>query len=219
MDDQSLQAASVEELLERGFQAFDANVLEDAERIYRAVLKRPLAALQRRQGQHMLAFVLGHQGQFEEARMLYNDLLIDAQTRDEPRAVSVAMHQLGMTERLAQDYPAAMRWFDTEHEYLQVHLPTSDAALSANAYERGFLQLLTHRADQAETILQQALTYANRAQNAMCTACALRGLGSVAQERGNLTEARDYFQRSADAFRTAGDGYGAAEVEAQMAAL
>lgn len=209
------ESPSIAEIMTQAFEAFDAERFGEAEALYRRALTQLAdpAAPTYRDVLHMLAFVKSSQGDYPEARGLYTGLLADARARHDMRAISISLHQLGMVERLAGDLRSAQQYFDEEYAHLKAHLPDFWAGWSANAYERGCLGMLAGRFDEAEGLLQEALTLGERGEDAMCRACVLRGLGEVARRQGRDEAAREWFRQSATAFRQAGDERGAADVE------
>jgi tetratricopeptide (TPR) repeat protein len=205
---------TIVELLERAFLAFDDQRLEEAEILYRQVLAQALPDTEDyRNATFMLGFVKSHLGEFDEARQLYQSLLQDAQQRNETRAIGIQLHQLGMVERLAKNYEQASVFFDREYTHLQTHLPNFYAGFSANAYERGYIQLLQGNVETAKSLLDESLRMADLAQDPICRACALRGLGEVALKQSHPQQARTYWQESQDAFREGGDEKGADEIQ------
>lgn len=213
-----LDEMPLQQLLENAFQAFDEDRLGEAETLYRHSLTRiPVTDGETyRNARHMLAFVMSHQQAFDDARQIYQDLLADAHQRQDLMAISVNLHQLGMVERLASQYEQASRFFEAERQHLLQHLPDFSLGLSANAYERGYLQLLLGHPAVAESILQESLKFAEVANDAICTACALRGLGEVYIIQRDKDRAQACLSRSAALFRQQGDKKAVAEVNAML---
>ena len=202
------------QLLREAFEAFDHDRLDEAERLYREVLVllEERDSDEYRNALHMLAFVKSHQKDFVEARQIYISLHLDAVRRSDKAAEAIALHQLGMVERLAEEYDAAISLFGKEFALRNKHLPEDHIGFSANLYEQGYIALLTGNLDTAHAKLLQALGYGESAHDQMCVACAFRGLGEVEVAQRNLVNARRYFLLSVDAFRKAGDKFGVTEV-------
>src|SRR5690606_18099615 len=190
-------SAMISQLFNEAFEAFDHNRLDEAERLYREAIA--LIGQQDsedyRNALHMLAFVKSHQKDFVEARELYSQLHLDALSRKDTAAEAIALHQLGMIERLAEEYDAAISLFEEEFALRSKHLPDDHLGISANLYEQGYVAFLTGNFGSAHATLLQALSYGESAQDQMCVGCALRGLGEVEAARRNLMEARQYFLR------------------------
>jgi tetratricopeptide (TPR) repeat protein len=211
----------ISQLLNEAYEAFDNDQLDEAERLYRKVIALIGAqdSDEYRNALHMLAFVKSHQGDFAEARQIYTSLRADAVNREDGPSEAIALHQLGMVERLAGEYGTAISLFEEEFALRSKCLPVDYAGLSANLYEQGYLAFLTGDLDRAYTLLLQALRYAEDDWDHMCAACASRGLGEVEAARRNLVKARRYFLMSTHDFRQAGDERGALQVEHLIAQL
>lgn len=211
----------IEQLLNEAFEAFDDDRLDDAEQLYREAL----ALIEEQDSQdyrnalHMLAFVKSHQKAFAEARRIYTSLRSDALRRSDKAAEAIALHQLGMVERLAEEYEAAISLFEEEFALRKKHLSDDYIGFSANLYEQGYVAFLTGGLDKAHALLFQALRYGEDAWDHRCVACAFRGLGEIEAARRNLVEAHRYFLRSMREFRQAGDERGALEIKPLIAQL
>lgn len=107
--------ANPEELVKlarEAFEAFDSGELDRAVSLYQECL-RLLGPddPEYEPALHMLGFAWARQGEFEEARRCYAELLARSQAEGDPGRESVALHQLGMVERLAGHFEAADRFF------------------------------------------------------------------------------------------------------------
>jgi tetratricopeptide (TPR) repeat protein len=200
------------------FEAFDNGDYVTAERLYKQLLNAAEPESdEARSAQHMLGFVYAQCGDYDRAQDIYRQLWALANTRADHRAEAICMHQLGMVARLAERYGDAIELFQRECRLRHQHLPDDMVGSSANYYERGFVNYLQGQMTSAQMLMQQALDYANKVDDAMCLGCALRGMGQIAQKHGKADEARAHFTGSAAAFRKAGDEKAAAEVEAMSA--
>ncbi|MBZ0292665.1 MAG: tetratricopeptide repeat protein [Anaerolineae bacterium] len=215
-DQDQLSRIPLDRLLQEAFHAFDNDRLDEAETLYRHCLHRLKDSDDTdtyHHALHMLAFVRSHQGDFDEARQIYQQLLDAARQREDQQAISINLHQLGMVERLAGQYIQAQQLFETEFQHLKTHLPDFNLGLSANAYERAYARLLQGDVVSAESVMMEALDYAEAGQDPVCKACALRGMGEIHLARQNKQQAQDYFAQSAAAFRMVGDDKAALQVE------
>lgn len=211
----------IEQLLNEAFQAFDNDQLDQAERLYRQVIAliEDVNSDDYRNALHMLAFVKSHQGDFDEAHQIYTSLRLGALKREDKTAEAIALHQLGMVERLVGEYGAAISLFEEEFALRSKHLPDDYSGFSANLYEQGYVTFLRGDLDGAHKLLFEALGFAGDAWDYACAACAFRGLGEVEVARHNLVEARQYFLKSMREFRHAGDERGTNEVKAYIRQL
>jgi tetratricopeptide (TPR) repeat protein len=211
----------ISKLLNEAFEAFDNDHLDKAERLYRkaVALIGEQDSVDYRNALHMLAFVKSHQGDFVEARQIYTSLRLDAVSRGDRSSEAVALHQLGMVERLAGEYGAAISLFEQEFALRSKHLPDDYLGFSANLYEQGYIALLKGELDRAHGLLFQALRCSADVSDYICAACASRGLGEVEAARRNFLEARQYFLLSMRDFLRAGDERGANEVKGYIRQL
>lgn len=143
---------------------------------------------------------------FEEAREACRTLLAEA----EGDMRHIALHQLGMVERLAGELPRALALFEQELALLS---PEDAAALSANGYERALLRLKLGCVAEAETLAAQALDEAQRSGDAVCIGCAWRLMGEIAARQNRPDAAAQAWRESMQAFLRAGDPVGAQEVQ------
>ncbi len=208
-------------LLDAAFQAFDEDRLDEAEALYHQCLALVTGhdSDDYRQIIHMMAFVKSHQGDYAEATRLYLELRDHARQHGDTMSESVALHQLGMVERLAARYPAALDYFAQERQLLQAQPIQHWTHFSANSYEHGYVALLQGDLPRAKDWMRRALDEAAQAQDMMCRGCALRGLGEIQAQSGDYQAAREHLSASATAFRAAGEERGAAQVEVLRAAL
>ena len=96
-------------------------------------------------------------------------------------------------------------------------MPDHHVGFSANAYELGLIALLEGRLDDSQIKFDEALKYAELAQDWMCVGCALRGKGQYHAVVGNGDEAKKSFLGSIEAFDKIGELKGAEEVRKMMA--
>ncbi len=212
---------TIRTLLANAYHAFDESQFENAEALYQRVIATipdRKSALYRHAA-HMLAFARAHRGDYEGARTLYRELRAEAKARGDIESEHVALHQLGMVERLAENYDHALELFHEEFVLIRNNLDDAELSLSANLFEQGTIAYLRGEFGRAHKMLHEALDYANRAQDAMCRALALRGLAQLSQRQGDRATARAQYLGSVVAFKQAGDERAARDVEEKLRAL
>lgn len=199
--------------LQAAFAAFDSENFAQAETLYQQIIDTAENADHRRNARHMLGFVCARNGNYDRARTIYEALLNDATT---PQERHRTQHQLGMVARMAEDYDTALSHFEAEADVLD---EKNHVGLSANAYERGIIAHLQAQYTAAKAHFQNALDHANRADDAICRACAYRGLGDAEAAQQNYGRARQQYQRSLGQFQNAGDTHAAAEIQERLTIL
>jgi tetratricopeptide (TPR) repeat protein len=159
-----------------------------------------------------LVYVYARTGRFDEARDECRSLQLEAQSNGDRHGEYVALHQLGMVERMAGQLELALEVFRVERVLIAA-LESPPLAVSANAYEQGILHAKLGRLEEGRQWLQTALEAGQLSGDAVAEACALRGLGELA---ANDTMRRALFVQSIAAFERAGDEIGALEVRALL---
>jgi tetratricopeptide (TPR) repeat protein len=159
-----------------------------------------------------LVYVYARTGRFDEARDECRSLQLEASANNDPHGEYIAVHQLGMVERMAGQFERALEVFGAER-VLIAQLESPPLAVSANAYEQGILHAKLGRLEAARDWLQTALEAGVLSGDATAEACALRGLGEIA---ANDTMRKALFLQSIAAFERAGDEIGALEVKAMF---
>lgn len=156
---------------------------------------------------------------FPRARQSMEVYLEQAQAEDDKVHQHIAYHQLGYIARSEGDLETALKWIETEADFLREHFPEEHYRQSVNLYEQGYLRLLLGDIAAAEKWMQQALDYALEGKDLVNQGCAYRGLGEIKQAEGRLDQARDYFQQSKALFEQAEDFIGAEEVDEMLSNL
>lgn len=151
---------------------------------------------------------------FPSARQYANILLQESLDADERH---VALHQFGMVERMAGNYPEAQRLFLLEAEILRASFPEDAMRCSANLYEQGYVQLQSGDFVRAEAMLLASLTHASAADDPMCTGCACRALAELAKAQHHPEAFQYYGEQAIAAFREAGDAIAVKEVQTLLA--
>ncbi|WP_407538952.1 tetratricopeptide repeat protein [Deinococcus radiomollis] len=193
------------ELSAEAWAAFQREDWAAAEKIFREILSTPaLIQDESRQAWYGLGSVLACAEQFAEAREIFASLGQRAAARGDPAFEHVALHQLGMVERLAGNWAAAQQCFEHEREMI-ARLGNSDLAVAVNAYELG--TVAQHLGEQAEAKvwLDLSLARAERTDDLIAVGCAHRGLGDWLSAQGQEEEARRRWQAAHASFLRARD--------------
>ncbi len=194
----------------RGWAAFEAEDFSSAEREFRSARLEPSTASTARHG---LVYVFAKTGRFDNARAECELLHLEAQALSDLEAQYIALHQLGMVERMAEEYLTALEVFAREAQII-AQLEHPPLAVSANAYEQGIIRAKLGHFKEARDWLSAALEAAQLAGDAIAEACAYRGLGEVA---ANDTMRLALLRQSLAAFERGGDQIGADEIKDMLA--
>ncbi|PYE53368.1 tetratricopeptide repeat protein [Deinococcus yavapaiensis] len=192
--------------------AIDEGRYEDAE----ALLKRDDELSRAPAGQMALGYIFAFRGHFDEARHVYASLRETAREHPERMREYIAVHQLGVVERMAGRLDAALALFEEEYGLID---PDADHALAVNAYELGQVALLMGRLDDAERELTRCLTLARSGDDPVALGCAWRGLGDLAVIREDYGGASGAYAHAKEAFREADDHRALRELEERERAL
>jgi Flp pilus assembly protein TadD len=193
-------------LIQTAWAAFESEDFDRAEHEFRRARLEPGLAAEARHG---LVYVFARTGRFEEARAECHLLQLEAQSQNNKSSEYVALHQLGMVERMAGQLETALGVFQKEQRMIQL-LENPPLAVSANAYEQGIIYGKLERFDEARQWLLVSLEQAQLSGDPIAEACAYRGLGEVA---ANPTMRKAMLMQSLAAFQRGGDAIGAAEIE------
>lgn len=204
--------------LEEAFTLFDKGEYTRAEEIYLNYLERSnnrnddsyKAAL------HGLGYVKCFQGQFQEARDCYHELLELSIEQADRKDEAATLHQLGMVQRMAGDHQKALQFFDAEYNIWFSEFPEFHVGFSANFYEKGMIALERKIYGEAMGFFDESLKQAKLADDLVAVGCAYRGLGEVFVAKSEKEQAIGYFQRAYSAFDEAGDGEGMREVQRKL---
>jgi tetratricopeptide (TPR) repeat protein len=193
-------------LIQAAWAAFEAEQFAQAERDFRRARLEPALAAQARHG---LVYVFARTGRFEEARAECHLLQLEAQSHNDKSSQYVALHQLGMVERMAGELHTALEIFRKEQAII-ASLENPPLAVSANAFEQGIICGKLERYAESREWLALSLEQAQLSGDPIAEACAYRGLGEVA---ANPTMKKAMLMQSLAAFRRGNDALGAAEIE------
>ena len=160
-----------------------------------------------------LVYVESFLKKYDEARKYGNILLGRAQSEEEKH---IAIHQLGMIERMAGNYAKAMELFLQEERLLFRYFPDDPQRMSANLYEQGYVALNTSNYAHAEKMMRMSLECGIRAADDMCIGCAYRGLGDIMRVVGQMESAKEYYAKAAKSFEKTGDMIAVQELAAAI---
>lgn len=189
----------------QAFSFFDQGELETAEQLYKECLQEVTdkSSDQYKTILHGLGFVKSHMKKFDQARMLYKQLLSLADNNK--HEAHVVIHQLGMVERMAGNYDQATRYFKEELTILDTYISSFMTGYAANYYEQGYILYKQTEYERSEMFMQKSLRYANKSGDYIAIGCAHRGLGRIYEaiddrERAlfHLSQARDHFDKAND---------------------
>src|SRR5699024_9483112 len=147
-----------------------------------------------------LGFVYAHKKEFEKARKIYLELRTIAQSNLNVQDEHIAIHQLGMVERMAENYSKAQELFDEEQKILKQSLPNFYMGFAANYYEQGYILLKKNFLEKAEEIMKKSLEYSRRSGDPISLGCSLRGLGEIFVAKCEIGKAKTCFKQSIEAF-------------------
>ncbi|MGI6696294.1 MAG: tetratricopeptide repeat protein [Christensenellales bacterium] len=210
-----MPASSLQEELNRCFALFDQGLLQEAEAGYLACLKRIHAPCGAYYVSAMmgLAYVTSALGKHEKARHYAAELL---RLADNEEARHIALHQMGMVERVAKDYDKAQQLFEQEKALILTHFPDDTLKHAANSYELAYIKLLQGIPGEALSMMKDALENAQASGDAICLGCAQRGMGEIYAVMGEAKKAMESFEKARLTFLQGGDERGAQEVAEMM---
>lgn len=201
--------------LDAGWAAIGRGEYGEAERHFRAFMACAHSDEEQRQARYSLAYALAHLGHHDEAHALYRALRQDALERGDPYDEHRALHQVGMVERLAGRWDAALRTFEEERRLVGA-LGNPPLAVAVNAYELGVVSMHLGDLAAARHWLDLTLARAWESGDPIAVACAHRGLGDLHEKVGELDAAREQWHLALAAFGAAGDALGAREVRERL---
>lgn len=205
----------IRHLLQRAFQAFDEGDLPGAKALYRQCLAQtPPGTREYETVLHGLGYVYCHQSNFAAARRCYEEVLRGCRNRQDKGAEAIALHQLGMVERMAGAFAAALERFTAEAALLAAHLPDDDVRKAANLQEQGYVRLLQGEPEEAWRVLTAAMLTAERSGDPMTQGCVLRALGETLAAMQETRAALKHLAEARKRFRAAGDRLAMAEAGA-----
>lgn len=204
---------SIDDKLNHAFELFENNQLIEAEGIYQECLSlMDTKSTKYEAALHWLGFVKSELKKFDEARSIYFELRKIAETNSNLQDELITIHQLGMVERMAENYDDAQKLFKEELELLQSSHPNWHVGFAANYYEQGYILLKKNNLFEAEKLMYQSLRYAEQSNDETALGCSLRGLGEIHKAKGEIGKAKRYFEQSIVAFKEGKNLVGVTEV-------
>lgn len=203
--------------LAKAFDLFDQGRIEEAEKIYVKCLQSLeensdtyVTAL------HGLGYIKARQAQHADARQIYSKIRQITLDNGNIENEHIAVHQLGMVERMAKNYEKALELFSEEFKLLNREKPDFSAGYAANYYEKGMILLELGETDRAEDSLLESLVYSKQSDDLISLGCSFRGLGELYQVKQMEKEAKSYFLEAIKAFEKASDKEAVKEVNLLM---
>lgn len=207
---------NVADALNFAWAAFERDEHAQSEQEFRSILTLPtLTAADRQQARFGLGYALAFSQQFEETREIFASLRQEAATWGDLAFEHVALHQVGMVERMAGNWQAAQDCFECERKMI-ARLGNADLAVSVNAYELGTVAQHLGQQAEAKAWLDLSLTSATRTDDLIAVGCAHRGLGDWCSAQGQTSEALNCWRSAHASFLVAGDEKAASDVERRL---
>lgn len=199
------------------FELFDQGQISAAEKIYTHCLEKvDRQSVAYLKVLHGLGYIKAEQAQYNEARKIYTEIRERTVAKGNSKEEHIAVHQLGMVERMAGNYEAALALFTEEFVLLNNENPDFAAGYAANFYEKGYIFLQQGQLNNAEEFLIQSLDCANRANDSISRGCSLRGLGELYSAKNKPSRAAAYFVQAIKAFKDGNDPIAVEEVFSLM---
>ena len=207
---------NVADALNLAWAAFERDEYAQSEQQFRSILTLPtLTAADRQQAHFGLGYALAFSQQVEEAREIFATLRQEAATRGDLAFEHVALHQVGMVERMAGNWEAAQDCFECEREMI-ARLGNADLAVSVNAYELGTVAQHLGQQTEAKAWLDLSLARAEQTDDLIAVGCAHRGLGDWYAAQVQSGEALNCWRSAHASFLAAGDEKAASDVERRL---
>ena len=157
-----------------------------------------------------LIYVESFSENFDKAREYANKLVGMAQSNEDRH---IYLHQLGMVERMAQNYDTALSIFCDEESIILEYFPDDYGSLSANMYEQGYVMSKKGICDEATRLMDRAISFAEKSEVPMCEGCAYRGMGEIYVVAGEKNTAKEYFMKAIQSFTKAEDQIAVNEIK------
>lgn len=205
----------LKEQLNQAFELFDKGYLGEAEELYNECLRKisNTNSDEYTQGLHGLGYVMVSLCKYDEARSHYNELIKIALSNEDKVNHCIAIHQLGMVERMAEKFDEALKLFQSEADLLGKYKIESALNWSANFYEQGYVNLKMKNLKKAEHLMGESLKFAKKSEDNVCIGCAYRGYGEIYQAKGNKLLAKQSFHYAKEIFKEANDNIAIQEID------
>lgn len=200
------------ETLSKAWSLFDAGNYTEAEALYKDCYAKIPSTDHDHYWQVLmgLIYVESFLEHFEEARTYTSRLIASA---IDPEAKHIAVHQAGMTERMAGAYNAARQLFLQEETIINESFPDDPLVRSVNLYEQGYVAMKLRDLALAEEKMRLALDFAEKSEDLTAIGCACRGLGEIKTASKETADAASYFKKAIEVFQQADDPYSVEEVQ------
>lgn len=200
------------------FQLFDNGEYRKAEQLYEYCLHKRdhLDINEYQEILHGIGYVKAYLKKFTEAQNCYKELLRIAKECGNIEDEAIALHQLGMVERMAENYSEALAFFNKELLLRKKYQLDHDLSLSAIFYEFGYIHFLINELDKAEVWMEKSLYYAQLCGDYVCLGCSYRGLGEIYKMNDDINRSTKSFNDAIHAFTTANDWKAVEEVKTLM---
>lgn len=201
--------------INKAFKLFDEGEYKQAEKIYLACLngltdEQPNLYKVALNG---LGYVTSHQGQYEKARQYFKEVLDISLNQEDKKEEAMALHQLGMVERMAGEFNDSLYYFNEEEKIWKHYFPEFYLGFSANSYEKGYIAIKQGQYDEARAFFRDSLAFAESANSSVAEGCAYRGMGELEMAKLNFDKAKIHFQQATAAFNEAGDSIAIKEIQ------
>lgn len=197
----------IQQKLLNAYNAFEQNRLKQAEILYLACLDKidNQETLEFKQALHGLALVKTAQEKFTEAREVYLQLLHRAESEQNLDDQAMALHQLGMVERLSGNFKKALELFKSEEVIYKANEADFIVEYAVNLYEQALIFKTQNQFEQTNTSLQQSLNYAKSTEDKHLIGSVYALFGDLQLQQGFSKEAKDYYKQSLLSFETVED--------------
>lgn len=200
--------------LVQGWAAFESEEFALAEQIFRSMTEK--GGEEAKWGRFGLGYVTAFTGRFDEARILFTALRAEAKAKGDQHSEHRMLHQIGMVERMAGCWAEAQLCFAQERELIEP-LGSEPLAVSINAYEIATVALHFSDWALAGQEYQKALSFAEKTDDLVAVACALRGLGDWYAATEQFEQAQTSWAAASELFKRKGDQKSVDEIRQRMA--
>ena len=157
---------------------------------------------------HSLGILEQHQGEYEEARRLYQQSLEIKERLDNQRGRAATLNQLGVIAQDQGEYEEARQLYQ---QSLEISERLGDQELKATTLNQlGMIAQDQGEYEEARRLYQQNLEISERLGDQELKAAALHQLGMIARGQGEYEEARRLYQQSLEISERLGNQSGRA---------
>ncbi len=204
--------SSIQDMISEAWSLFDNKRYDDSRAVYNecySMLDKDDVSLESSILMGLI-YVESFSENFDKAREYANKLVGMAQSNEDRH---IYLHQLGMVERMAQNYDTALSIFCDEESIILEYFPDDYGSLSANMYEQGYVMLKKGMLDEAVSLMDRAISFAVKSEDPMCEGCAHRGMGEIYVVAGEKNAAKEYFMKAIQSFTKAEDWIAVNEIK------